>query len=76
MLSCSMWREAENVGAEDRVGDDILGLGGKGEVTVGAGRATVGAGRVAVGAEDNTDDEGEEEEAVDLVVRAGAGPIT
>ena len=54
------------MGAEDRVGDDILGLGGK-------GKATVGAGGVAVGAEDDTDDKGEEEEAVDLVVQAGAG---
>ena len=64
------------MGIEDRVGDDILGLGGKGEVTVGAGRATVGAGGVAIGAEDNADDEGENEAAVDLVVWAGAGPIT
>jgi len=64
-----MWREAEGVGAEDGAGDDISGLGGEGKVTVGAGG-------VAVGAEDDADDEGEEEEAVDLVVRAGAGPIT
>ena len=40
VLSCLMWREAEGVGAEDGVGDDILGLGGEGKATVGAGRAT------------------------------------
>jgi len=71
-----MWREAENVGTEDGAGDDILGLGGEGEATVGIGRVTVGTGGVAVGAEDDTDDEGEEEDTVDLVVWAGAGPIT
>ena len=64
-----MWREAEGAGAEDGAGDNILGLGGE-------GKATVDAGGVAVDAEDDADDEGEDEEAVDLVVRAGAGPIT
>jgi len=60
--SCSMWREAEDAGADDGAGDNILGLGGEGEGALGAGEGV---------ADDMEDDEAA---VVDLVERAG--PIT
>ena len=57
-----MWREAEDAGADDGAGDNILGLGGEGEGALGAGEGV---------ADDMEDDEAA---VVDLVERAG--PIT
>jgi len=60
--SCLMWREAEDAGADDGAGDDILGLGGEEEGALGAGEGV---------ADDVEDDEAA---MVDLVEQAG--PIT
>jgi len=37
-----MWSEEDSMGADDRAGDNILVLGGKGEAALGAGEGSEG----------------------------------